>query len=487
MLKVNKNRIKILNDSKPNTQSGEYVLYWVLAFRRSKYNHALQRATEWANELNKPLLIFEPLQLRYEWSNKRFQQFIIESMKNNFDVFEKSKAGYFPFVETNEGEIDGLFESLIKKACVVIGDDFPAFFIPQMSAKGKGLIKCRYELVDSNGLMPVNAAEKEFVRAHDFRRYMHKNITQHLDSAPVENPITELNKSFTKNLIKETLIKWKPTNFANINIVKLVDALPVDKSVKPSNIPGGSIAAKERLFTFLESGYKNYAEKRNYPSGDYSSRLSPYFHFGNLSSFEVFKKIIEIEEWSEDKTNDKKIGNRKEWWGMSQNAEGFLDQLITWREIGFHTCVYKSNYDQYESLPNWALETLDKHSKDKREYIYSFEELENSQTHDRIWNSAQNQLKDEGIVQNYLRMLWGKKILEWTETPETALNYMIQLNNKYALDGRDPNSYSGIFWTLGRYDRAWGPERPIFGKIRYMTSESTAKKLDLSSYLEKWS
>ena len=129
MPKVNKNRIKILNDSEPNAQSGEYVLYWVLMFRRSKYNHALQRAIEWANELNKPLLIFEPIQLRYEWSNKRFQQFILESMKNSFDVFETSKAGYFPFVETSEGEIDGLFESLIKKACVVIGDDFPAFFI----------------------------------------------------------------------------------------------------------------------------------------------------------------------------------------------------------------------------------------------------------------------------------------------------------------------------------------------------------------------
>ena len=172
---------------------------------------------------------------------------------------------------------------------------------------------------------------------------------------------------------------------------------------------------------------------------------------------------------------------------MSENAEAFLDQLITWREVGFHTCVYKSNYDQYESLPEWAIETLEKHSKDEREHIYSFEELENSKTHDEIWNAAQKQLKEEGIIQNYLRMLWGKKILEWTEHPKTALNYMIQLNNKYALDGRDPNSYSGIFWTLGRYDRAWGPERPIFGKIRYMTSESTAKKFNLSVYLDKWS
>ena len=263
--------------------------------------------------------------------------------------------------------------------------------------------------------------------------------------------------------------------------------MPVDKSVKASNITGGYKAAKERMDNFLETSFNDYSERRSHPSEDVGSGLSPYFHFGNLSSYEVFKKIVEMEDWSKDKTNEKKVGNRREWWGMSENAEGFLDQLITWREVGFHTCVYKSNYDQYESLPEWALETLEEHSKDEREHIYSFDELENSKTHDEIWNAAQKQLKEEGIIQNYLRMLWGKKILEWTEHPKTALNYMIQLNNKYALDGRDPNSYSGIFWTLGRYDRAWGPERPIFGKIRYMTSDSTAKKFNLSGYLEKWS
>ena len=354
-------------------------------------------------------------------------------------------------------------------------------------AKGKGIVTCKYEIVDSNGLMPIRSAEKEFVRAHDFRRNMHKNIAEHLEFPPEENPLTKLKTTFNEDLIKATLKKWEPTNFTDINIPELVSELPVDKSVKASNITGGYKAAKERMDNFLENSFNDYSERRSHPSEDVGSGLSPYFHFGNLSSYEVFKKIVEMEGWSEDKTNEKKVGNRREWWGMSENAEGFLDQLITWREVGFHTCVYKSNYDQYESLPEWALETLEEHSKDEREHIYSFEELENSKTHDEIWNAAQKQLKEEGIIQNYLRMLWGKKILEWTEHPKTALNYMIQLNNKYALDGRDPNSYSGIFWTLGRYDRAWGPERPIFGKIRYMTSDSTAKKFNLSGYLEKWS
>ena len=487
MFKVNKNRIKVLNDFNPNTDFGKYVLYWSLSFRRSTYNYALQRAVEWSNELKKPLLIFDPLQLRYDWASERLHQFILESIKDNYEAYRGTNVGYFPYVEINEGEIKGLFKALADSASVVISDDFPAFFIPQMTAKGTGSVKSRFELVDSNGLMPIHAAEKEFVRAHDFRRYMHKNILEHIIDPPQENPVAVLEKKFSDKLIINILEKWKPTEVKNINIPKFIESLPIDKSVKASDIAGGSIAAVDRMNTFFKKGFNSYAERRSYPSEDFSSGLSPYLHFGNISSYEVFKKVVEIEEWDADKTDSKKIGNRRGWWGMSENAESFLDELITWREVGFHTCVYKANFDQYESLPNWAINSLEEHIKDKREYIYSYEDLDNSRTHDEIWNAAQNQLREQGIIQNYLRMLWGKKILEWTETPEIAANYMIQLNNRYALDGRDPNSYSGIFWTLGRYDRAWGPERPIFGKIRYMTSQSTAKKFDLSGYMNKWS
>ena len=163
-----------------------------------------------------------------------------------------------------------------------------------------------------------------------------------------------------------------------------------------------------------------------------------------------------------------------------------MDELITWRELGYHTCVRRANYNQYSSLPEWALKTLAEHASDKREYLYNLDELTYSQTHDEIWNAAQNQLRLEGTMQNYLRMLWGKKILEWTPNPQLALSYMINLNDRFSLDGRDPNSYSGVFWILGRYDRAWGPERDIYGKIRYMTSDSTARKFKLNSYLQKW-
>ncbi len=154
--------------------------------------------------------------------------------------------------------------------------------------------------------------------------------------------------------------------------------------------------------------------------------------------------------------------------------------------MGFNTCWLRDDYDRYESLPDWALRTLKKHEKDKRPYLYSMEEFDKAKTHDSLWNAAQIQLIREGRIHNYLRMLWGKKILHWTKTPREALKVMIELNNKYALDGRDPNSYSGIFWVLGRYDRAWGPERPVFGKVRYMSSKNTARKVRVRDYIKRY-
>ena len=161
--------------------------------------------------------------------------------------------------------------------------------------------------------------------------------------------------------------------------------------------------------------------------------------------------------------------------------------MITWREIGLNRCAHDPAYDQFHTLPDFALQTLDRHRADQRPWLYSLEEFRDAATHDEIWNAAQRQLTREGRMHNYLRMLWGKKILEWTETPETALDVMIELNNRYALDGRDPNSYSGIFWVLGRFDRAWGPERPVFGKVRYMSSDNTRRKIKLKDYLAKYS
>lgn len=170
---------------------------------------------------------------------------------------------------------------------------------------------------------------------------------------------------------------------------------------------------------------------------------------------------------------------------MSQGAESFIDELVTWRELGYGFCYHESDYASYESLPEWARETLGDHAGDERPHLYTFDELESASTHDELWNAAQRQLVHDGTIHNYLRMLWGKKILAWTAHPRDALDVMIELNNRYALDGRDPNSYSGITWVMGRFDRGW-PEREIYGKVRTMTSESTRRKVDVQRYLERW-
>ena len=170
---------------------------------------------------------------------------------------------------------------------------------------------------------------------------------------------------------------------------------------------------------------------------------------------------------------------------MSASTEAFIDQLVTWRELGQGYCHYEEDYQSYESLPAWALETLEYHSTDRRPWLYSYEDFEAAATHDEIWNAAQRQLVEEGTLHNYLRMLWGKKILEWSAHPREALDTMIELNNRYALDGRDPNSWSGIMWVMGRFDRGW-PERPVFGKVRSMSSDSTRRKVKLTEYLSRW-
>ncbi len=262
--------------------------------------------------------------------------------------------------------------------------------------------------------------------------------------------------------------------------------LPIDHTVAPTKLRGGSAAAGNVLATFLDSRLDAYTEDRNRPEETASSGLSPYLHFGHISSHEVFLEVMGRQRWTPDDVVAPANGRRAGWWGVNENAEAFLDQVITWRELGFNVCSRRADHDRWESLPDWAQRTLTEHVLDPREHTYSLEEFAAAATHDPLWNAAQTQLVREGTIHNYLRMLWGKKILEWTSEPREALEVMIELNNRYALDGRDPNSYTGIFWVLGRHDRPWGPERPIFGKIRYMSSANTARKYRVKAYLNTY-
>ncbi len=468
---------------RPPDGAGRFVLYWMTAFRRTGWNFALERAVDWSRALGKPLWIVEPLPLGSRWRNDRRHHFVLDGMADNAGRLDGKPAGYYPFVERQAGQAEALLDALAKIACVVVGDDHPM----PLHAMPRHTLPARCEAVDSNGLLPLRAATKVFARAVDFRRFLQRSLPDHLPAAPKADPLGRTKLPPPGRLPREITRKFPaaPGHWLSGTRAGLAE-LPIDHGVAPSAIRGGETAGRKLLRRFLAERLEHYNELRNHPDDDATSGLSPYLHFGHVSVHEVFHQLARREGWSPGRLAEKATGSREGWWGMREPAEAFLDELITWRELGYNFCSRRDDFDRYESLPDWAQETLAEHASDPRRHVYRLDELAAGQTHDPLWNAAQNQLVREGRMHNYLRMLWGKNILQWTPAPREALETMIELNDTYALDGEDPNSYSGIGWVLGRYDRPWGPERPVFGKVRYMTSENTARKLRLRRYLDQW-
>ncbi len=477
-------RIRQLNQSAIR-HDGEWVLYWMTAHRRSTSNFALQRAVEWANELAKPLFVFEPLRLTYPWASDRLHRFILDGIADNRDAFRRPGVTYFPYVET-PGHPDGLIDLLASKSAAVVCDDFPAFIVNRITEAAAARVNVLTEAVDANGILPMRTPEQEFSTAVSFRRYLQRTLLESFPIRPAAAPLAALRQTAGAAVPAEVSRVWLSRTDELISGAQGLDTLPIDHRVASLKARGGSRAAHAALRRFLKTGLSRYADEHNAAESDVTSRLSPYLHFGHIGSWEIFDALMKGESWL-GVLPARATGARQGWWGVSPGAEAFLDQLITWRELGFNTCVRRpDDYDRFESLPAWARATLLRHVTDRRSITYSLEQFEGAATDDSLWNAAQGQLIAEGRIHNYLRMLWGKKILEWTPSPHDALAVMIELNNKYAADGRDPNSYSGIFWTLGRYDRPWPPERPIFGTVRYMSSKNTARKMPVKEYVRRY-
>jgi deoxyribodipyrimidine photo-lyase len=479
-------RVRALNDARVNAK-GDFVLYWMVAFRRRHDNYALERAVEIAKELAKPLVVLEALRSEYRWASDRLHRFVIDGMADNERAFASSKALYYPYVEPEHDAGKGLLAALAGRACAVVTCDFPCFFLPRMQAAAAKQLRVRLEAVDGNGLLPIRAPGRAFARAYDFRRYLQRELLPHLGAPPLEDPLARAALPVLKALPPAITKRWPRADARLLaGDVGRLAALPIDHGVHVAGLEGGARGARKRLAAFLEHGLARYDDDRNHPASRATSGLSPYLHFGHLSPHRIFRAIAEREEWSPEHAGKKARGDKSGFWRMHPSSEAYLDQLVTWRELGYNFCTFRSDYDRFPSLPDWAQKTLAKHRRDERARTYTLTELARAETYDELWNAAQRELARTGTMHNYLRMLWGKKVLEWTERPETALERLIELNNRYALDGRNPNSYSGIFWCFGRYDRPWGPERPIFGTVRYMSSESTRRKLRLGDYLERF-
>ena len=474
-------RVRPVIDSAPRAD-GRYVLYWMSMYRRAGWNFALERAVRCAERLQRPLVVLEALRCDYPWASSRLHRFVLEGMRDNLAAFARKPVLYYPYVEPAPGAGKGLLAALARDACLVVGDDYPAFMLPRMTQAAVRQVTCRFELVDSNGLLPMHSTPRTFVRAVDFRRHLQKELTPWLEQLPVADPFAGRKLPAPATLPADVAARWPA---ATGDLPALATTIAFADDVPPAPIPGGRQAALRRLKAFLEKKLERYTEDRNEPEIDGTSGLSPYLHFGHISAHEIFVALARQEKWSAKRLG-KPNGSKEGWWGMSAAAEAYLDQLVTWRELGFNFCAHRQDWAEYESLPGWARDTLEAHAGDPREHVYGLQQLEQARTHDPLWNAAQRQMVREGWFHNYMRMLWGKKILEWSAHPRDALANMIQLMNKYSLDGRGPNAYSGYSWTLGRYDRPWGPERPVFGLVRYMSSANTSRKLSVKRYLEKY-
>jgi deoxyribodipyrimidine photo-lyase len=485
MKNINSKRVFKRNEKEPITD-GDYVLYWMQINRRFQYNYALEYAIGWANKLDKPLLIYEGLNCNYPWASDRFHHFLMEGMEENHEYANENNINYYSYLEDEPGAGKGLLYELAKDACTVISDEFPVYIIREHNEKVGPKLEVPYITVDSNGLIPLGLTDKAPYNAYFFRKIMQRNFVECFTNPPKRDPLSDLETHSKVELDNDFLSKYPPAEKKLKNRESFVSSLPINHVVGKIGMQGTRQAALGKLGQFVQHGLSKYDEHRNDPDINATSGLSPWLHFGKISEYEIVDTVLEHQPkgWNLDNITFNK-GSTGGFFNGNPNVDVFLDEVITWREVGFHFAHHEPDYDQYETLPDWALETLEEHKDDPREYIYKLEEFAQSQTHDEIWNAAQTQLREEGVMHNYLRMLWGKKVLEWTPNPEIALAYLIELNNRYAIDGRDPNSYSGIFWIFGRFDRAW-QERPIYGKVRYMTSASTRKKLKLKQYLNTY-
>lgn len=466
---------RIRSNDRPLRPDGAWVLYWMTASRRARSNLALQHAADLARALGRPLLVLEALRCDHPWASDRFHRFVLDGMAANARAFE-GRAAYLPYVEPRPHAARGLVDRLAGDAAAVVTDDWPGLFLPRMAASVSDRLPIRFDRVDSAGLLPTGDPPRPFSRAYDFRRHLQRSLLDHL-VMPVEDPLAGLPKPIP--VPAAVLSRWPSADALDLA------ALPIDHDVRPVALTGGSDAARAALQGFLDR-LDGYAERRSHPDDAWTSGLSPWLHWGHLSVHEIWRALTDRESWTPENLGSQRGGAREGFWGMSPDAEAFLDELVTWRELALHTARHDPGHATYETVPAWARASLEKHQHDAREALYPREQLEQALTGDLLWNAAQRQLREEGRIHNALRMLWGKRVLAWTRTPEEAFDTLVALNDRWAVDGRDPNSYAGISWCFGKYDRPWAPERPIYGVVRYMTTASSMRKWRVRHYLSRY-
>ena len=442
---------------------GEYILYWMQACDRLEENWGLRYATLEADRLNRPLLIHHALGPSDPLANDRQHTFILEGARALAAQAEELGYDYHFWLRRTHHERDGITEHLAQRACLVVTDDLPTAGVNARTARVAERIPCRMMRVESWCIVPAALFPREEYAARTIRPKLAKIRDLSLELVKDRAPKKRVSPALWRSLELDDAV----FNFKTLDIDKEVAKSAIDHDVSPGAFEGGTPAARNRLRVFLHGGLDGYAERRKEPADmDGSSRLSPYLHYGHISAAEVARGALRH--------------------GSAKDAESFLDELLTWRELSFNFCSRNRQFDKLRSLPSWAIKSLERHTKDRRETVYSLAQLEAGETHDALWNAGQHELVRTGVMHNAVRMLWGKSVLTWTNNYATALRHLLYLNNKYSLDGFDPNSYANILWCFGKFDRPFA-ERPVWGTIRPMSLARAREKFDAEGYIARWS
>jgi len=444
---IQQERLKHLNDKK--IRKGKYVLYWMQASQRILDNHALVYAIEKANSLSLPLLVYFGITDNFPEANQRHYHFMLQGLQEVQQNLEKIGVNcVFRHISPDKGAVQ-----LADQASLLVVDRGYLRIQRQWREHVATHISIPCIQIESDVIVPVEfVSNKEEFSAATFRPKISSILKKFL--TPVKKP-KHIKNNLNLNL--ETL------SLKDISTV--IKSLQIDNSVTPvPDFKGGTSEALKKMHHFITKPLAMYSSEKNDPTKNCVSNLSPYLHFGQISPLTIALQMI-----------NKDI----------PGVKPYLEELIVRRELSMNFVYYNTNYDSYQSLPQWCKNTLSTHRSDKRDYVYSLEEFEHAQTHDPYWNAAQKQMVKTGKMHGYMRMYWGKKLIEWTSSPQDAFHIALFLNNKYELDGRDPNAFTGIAWVFGKHDRPWG-ERPIFGKIRYMNANGLKRKFDIEVYAKKY-
>lgn len=461
---------RVLELSQAPLENGQCVLYVMGRDQRVNDNHTLLEAQREALQHKLPLIVAFVLLPKTGVRSREHYQFMVSGL---MQVEQRLQSLDIPFIVSigdMKIELEQLASTLQPRSVYL---DFSPLRGPQTAAKSTAAsIDSRVVVVDTHNIVPTWVlSDKQEFAAHTIRRKLHKQIEPWLlaPEQPQKHPyiMSESPKSAT----------WDEVH----RVVESLDVCGIQVDMEP-----GEDAAASALKRFVENGLDTYASDRNNPTLDGQSDLSPYLHYGQLSSLRVVLDILDTSDRPPQLLREPKMPSAEEPPTRSDGIDAFIEELVVRKELSDNFCFYNPAYDRLDSAPDWAKKTLTAHSSDPREFTYSTSQFEQAKTHDDTWNAAQKQLITSGKIHGYMRMYWAKKILEWSESPEKALETAIYLNDHYSIDGGDPNGYVGILWSItGLHDRPWF-ERSIYGTIRYMAESGLQRKFDTDAYVSHW-